>query len=291
MPRSSGDEPIFFDRSKLARPPKKSTSPLVKILLALFGAGFLMFACCAGIFIKGVFEGVQNARNGDPDKPARIASGEQGFNDADRQIKFHTEEANHGNSEDARNLAVTFSTEIKGVREAKFTKRLKKPLLQFKTYCHLDENVCVFLVYVPELKHFTDDAKAGLADLAWATAQDIIRSNLKSPPPQLAIGIRGSNYERVLIGRCQADENSEDAGVRTLKLGSGSEKALYPFFKPVPLAETPQAADSLPTGEMPGEDQSDAKPEKVEESPKDPARDSPAASTEDDPAETKSGEP
>lgn len=259
MPQPPSDDPIFFDRSTLGTSSKKSSSPVFKILLAVFGAGFLMFACCAGWFGYNVYQGVQNAKNAGGQGVAR-EPGHEEFTAANLQISAGSGTPGRGNSDEARKLAEKFATDIRTLREAFFTKRKKKSVFsstgEFLTYCHLDERSCVFLVHVPDLRKFTADAKSDLADLAWATAQEVLRSEVENPPAKLVVATRGIMlYDKVLVGTFQPDEESETDGIETRASGERGKEQLYQFFAPAPASEKPEPVD------RPARDDGDAKPD------------------------------
>jgi hypothetical protein len=226
-------------------------SPVLKFVLLAVGGVFVL---CAGFFgfaiFQGVRQGFQDQQERARNAPPGSAAGEAAFRAANLQITSRGSDgtAAWGNSEEARQLAEKFSTTIRVLREAYFTKRKKKSALslsegEFLTYCHLDSKACVFLVHVPDLRKFTPEAKSDLADLAWATAQHVVRTNLDDPPPRLAIGTRGIlNYGHVLIGSFQPDEESEDDGIATRESGTRPESLLHQFFSPEGAAETPATA-------------------------------------------------
>lgn len=270
MPQPPADKPFRFERSQLRQPAKKPSSPVFKILLAFLGSAFLLFACCAGWFGYSVYQGVQRARQGNgenSEKSAQIGSGEAGFEAANRQIMIKTGSAARGNSEAAIRLAEKFSEEIHTLREAFFTKRKRKPLVslssgQFLTYCRLDDQACVFLVHVPDLRKFTKQAKSDLADLAWATAQQVARANLENPPRKLALGLRGVIlYDTTMTGKLQAEDELEADGIEARRSGSGSEELLYSFFKADVVPEGPGPDHTPVVEETAAEDAPEAMPE------------------------------
>src|SRR5260370_963369 len=96
----------------------------------------------------------------------------------------------------------------------------------------------VFGVHAPDRRKFPPSAKDGLADRAWAAAQHVVRSNLKEPPPRLAIGTRGVLlYGHALIGTVQPDEEEDEAGVEVRQSGDHPEYLLYQFFSPQAVPE------------------------------------------------------
>lgn len=239
MPMPFDNEPNIFDSPPpVRRPqPQKSSSNLLKILLILAACGFMVFVSCAGFFGYQVYLGFKAAQERAEGIAERTASREAAFEAANRLIIGHSGGAAYGNTEEARQLAEKFSTEIQTLREAFFTKRKKEPKFsltkgEFLTYCRLSEDACVFLVHVPDLRKFTDEAKSSLADLAWATAQSVVRSGTKKPPSEIAVGIRGVLlYDTVLIGNYIADENSEEDGVLIRESGNSSRELLHDYFE------------------------------------------------------------
>ena len=277
MPQPPRKDPFAFDRAKINRGQNAVMSPVLKILLVLVGGLFLI---CAGVFgfalLHGVYQGFQTAQERARNAPPGSSDGEAAFRAANMQITSRGSDGTSawGNSDEARRLAADFSTKIRALRESYFTKRKKEPIVslsdgEFLTYCHLDGRACVFLVHVPDLRKFTTQAKAGLADLSWATAQEVVRSNLKDPPPRLAIGTRGVMlYGHVLIGTLQPNEEGDDAGVEVHESGGNPEFRLYPFFSPVAVRQNPalaeqRTADDMPADDMPADDKVEAEPEEV----------------------------
>jgi hypothetical protein len=273
MPQPPAKDPFAFDRAKINRGQKAVMSPVLKIVLALAGGVFLL---CAGVFgfafLSGVYQGFQQAQERARNAPPVGSDGEAAFRAANMQITSHGSDGKSawGNTEEARRLAADFSTKIKALREVYFTKRKKEPIVsltdgEFLTYCHLDGRACVFLVHAPDLRKYTPEAKAGLADLAWATAQHVVRSDLKDPPPKLAIGTRGVMlYGHVLIGEFQPDEEADGDGVEVRESGGSPESRLYQFFSPNAVAQRPASIGPSTVGDMPADDKAEAKPEESE---------------------------
>ena len=262
MPKQPADEPLQFDRSKLRKSGGKSSSPVLKILLALLAGGFLLFACCAGWFAYNVYQGFETARLRQADKADPIATTEDAFQAANRQIAVNTGSAARGNSDEAIKLAGEFSRNIHALREAYFTKRKKEPLFtlsdgEFLTYCRLDDESCVFLVHVPDLRKFTKDAKSDLADLAWATAQMVVRSNVELPPSRLAVGLRGALlYDTAMVGVLQPEHEQASDGIESRDSGTDCRKLLIPFFKGDMSMKGAAAAEAA-VPEMPDNDDED----------------------------------
>jgi len=166
------------------------------------------------------------------------APGQAAFDNANRQIISGREGVAFGNSAEAQGLAREYSKTLKILRETFFTKGNKDAFSiskgEFLTYCHVDDDSCVFLVHVPELRHFVSDAKTSLADLAWMNAQSILQTKLAHPPKTLALGVKGALlYDAILIGDYVSEPTNAPGGDGIKTRGSGLDgmKLLYPFFR------------------------------------------------------------
>jgi hypothetical protein len=173
------------------------------------------------------------------------APGQTAFDNANRQIISGREGVAFGNTSEARALAQEYSKTLKILRETLFTERNKNAFSiakgEFLTYCHLDRDHCVFLVHVPELRHFVSDAKGSLADLAWMNAQSIIQTKLVHPPRTLALSVKGVLlYDSILIGDYVSEPTNAPGGdgIKTHSSGLNGMMLLYPLFQ---SEEAPQA--------------------------------------------------
>jgi hypothetical protein len=143
----------------------------------------------------------------------------------------------HGNNDEAIALARAFSEACRQRRDI----AIEKSGDDFLTYVHRTPGVCVFLVHVPDLRHFSREAKDTMADICWLTAQQLT-AKLTSPPAKLALGIRGALlFDRAYIGRIQADLNDNSHGVYASAERSESKELLAPLFdEQTPPAPAPQ---------------------------------------------------
>ncbi len=170
--------------------------------------------------------------------------GEAAFQDANRLIgSDHGTEA-YGNTPEAEKLAADFAAGVKLGRQLG-VEAGKKPAIslsngKFLTYCRLNADSCAFMVHVPDLRKFSQDAKDYMADLAWGVAMKQA-AQLRPQPRRLAVGIRGALlYDIVLEGQVQAAEKAGD-GIEQRHSGFSPEKFLAAYFEP-PAAEQPQPA-------------------------------------------------
>jgi hypothetical protein len=222
--------PVIPPKIPQLRPPpvltKQKRSPLVTIvlLLAIAFGGFLVFRMVQfGLYLR--------------EHPMQAAPGQTEFREADRQIIANKGAVAFGNSSEAIALAKDYSASIKILRENLFTKGNKDAFSmskgEFLTYCQLTTNACVFLVHVPELRHFTGDAKQTMVDLAWVNAQSVLKAKLRSPPKTVVVGVKGAFlYDGILIGDFVLEPSRGNDGIKTRSDGATLQgmRVLYPFF-------------------------------------------------------------
>ena len=156
-------------------------------------------------------------------------------------------------------MADHFAYLLKAVRTVAFTKGGASGVSggYFLTYCQVTDSGVAFLVHVPELRKFTEDAQAALLQLAWSSAVETTRRLPNASSLRLAVGLRGALlYGGIATGSATADE--PDAQNTT----APQVETLYPFFEgsypktlvvrangttPTPLpAPTPSAPDAEP---------------------------------------------
>jgi hypothetical protein len=202
--------------------------------LKLFLCGFAFLALAfAGFVSFRVYQMVQWARNHET-KP----SGFSYFMEASEQIGVKGAKAS-GNSDDAKKLAGEMSDLMLKLRNEDFSQSKEKSWLdtheEFKTYCELRSNECVFLVHVPELRRFDKAAHDELGKEAWEAAQAVLaKEHIGSPGMKLAVGLRGIVlYDRVMIGRRVAEVTDDNTGLDQTEKNTSAERLLYDWFEPV----------------------------------------------------------
>ena len=197
-----------------------------------------VFACMASL---SIFVSPSSLMEG---STAGTAPGESAFQDANRLIgSDHGTEA-YGNTLKAEKLAADFAAGVKLGRQLG-VEAGKKPAIslsngKFLTYCHLNADSCAFMVHVPELRKFSQDAKDYMAEIAWGVAVMQARE-LQPQPKRLAVGIRGALlYDIVLEGHVPAaGVEAKGDGIEQRHSGFSPEKFLAAYFEP-PAAELPQ---------------------------------------------------
>jgi hypothetical protein len=167
------------------------------------------------------------------------------FNVANHQLDLYRGTAAFGNSPKAVAVADRFSSGLKNLRTALFEggKRDGFSLShnEFLTCCELQENQCILLVHVPELRRFTDSAKVSLGAVAWLAAQQALQAEqVGKPGMKLALGLRGvALYDRVLLGTFAPDSSAATNGLSETLTGLHPEHRLFPWFQsPQPPASS-----------------------------------------------------
>ncbi|WP_009962098.1 hypothetical protein [Verrucomicrobium spinosum] len=203
------------------------------------------------------------------------------FESANRKITTNNDGVAHGNSPEAEKLAAEFSAKLKSLRDVGIEPSKKRSVSlsggEFITFCHLAGDTCVFLVHVPELRKYTDEAKEFMGEAAWGVAQHCL-ATLPDKPEEVAVGVRGiALYDRVLTGTGAADETTAPQ----VHKGASSKDVLFRYFE-VKEPKSAGASNQRPTAS--------AAVEKTPE-PTAPASTPPVATAEMTPAETPSPAP
>lgn len=160
------------------------------------------------------------------------------FRSASRQIDVYRGDTGFGNSTQAVAVARKYSTNLKMLRTGLFdggkADGFSMTHHEFLTYCELQDDKCAIIVHVPELRRFTEKAKASLGELSWLTAQSTLESqNAGKPGMKLAVALRGvAIYDRALLGVYQPGTDSTNMPSETIT-GLDIEERLFPWFEPV----------------------------------------------------------
>ncbi|WP_050028121.1 hypothetical protein [Verrucomicrobium sp. BvORR034] len=200
------------------------------------------------------------------------------FDSANRKITTNNEGVAHGNSPEAEKLAAEFSSKLKSLRDVGIEPSKKRSVSlsggEFITFCHLAEDTCAFLVHVPELRKYTDEAKEFMGEAAWGVAQHCV-ATLPDKPEKVAVGVRGiALYDRVLTGPGTADETTAPE----VHKGANSKDVLFTYFE-VKEPKSAEASNQRPTAAA----ATDKAPEPT--APTAPTSTPPAAATEMTPPE------
>ena len=136
-----------------------------------------------------------------------------------------------GNSPEAIKLAEYVARNLRVSRQFLFSEGRSDVLSsskgRFLTYCHLKEDSVVFIVHVPGLRNFTDDAQLSLFEWVWSLASTHVASEHPNVT-RLAIGVRGvMDYSAIYTGTIDRSEASSGIEIRH---SPRSEEVLWPYF-------------------------------------------------------------
>jgi acyl carrier protein len=220
-------------------PKKKGRGTLGKILVAVGAVCVAFVVFQVALFVLALALGKA---------PRSRVPGEAEFREANRQIIRNTGSLGFGNNPEAVSLARNYSKGLKVLRQTLFTEGNKDAYSiskgEFLTYCRLNTDSCVFLVHVPELRRFTEEAKKSMSELAWANAQSVLEGRSNSPQATLVVGVRGAVlYESIMIGSPEPGPG-KDNGIKQRGSGVTDIPLLYPFFASVNID---RQRETLPT--------------------------------------------
>ena len=187
---------------------------------------------------------------GSKERDARNAAtpGYKEFEAANSLIASHSKGAFHGNTDEAREAARSFSSSMKTMASLAFTGGSKKNLMtdgEFLTYCQDGEDGIVILCHVPSLRSYkTEETKSALAQIAWSAGQACAAKLDTEQKKSLVVGLRGiASY-----GSIQQGPTSGDAKPKSLPTSDRS--VFYSFFAPPPAPE-PEAVVPAPVAPSP----------------------------------------
>ncbi len=142
-------------------------------------------------------------------------------------------------------MARHFSAALKAGRAQMFTPGFKLEILdhtkgEFMTYCELHSGECAIIVHVPGLRKFDKsvlekvDARKLLAQLAWMTAQGVLKEQgVGKPKMELAVGLRGiSQYGPIMLGYFDEKAQTPDDGLVKYLDDGAQTHFLWTFFGP-----------------------------------------------------------
>lgn len=222
------------------RRPSPKGGGLKRLRWGLAGAGMVLaFAAVMALMFAAVTGGPNESGRAGGQVEGRRAGGpgEAQFTLANRQIEMNRGNAAFGNSPKAVMVAERFSSNMKKLRGVLFQGGKQEGLSlshhEFLTCCELQETQCALIVHVPELRRFTDSAKASLGTLAWFTAQQALQGEgVGRPGMKVAVGLRGIVlYDRVLMGTFTPDLSGSTNGPSETITGSHPEERLFPWFQ------------------------------------------------------------
>lgn len=196
------------------------------------------------------------------ENPRVDAPGEAAFRAAEKSIVRNDGAGAYGNTKEAKVLAGKFSRQMGILREEFFTAGEKGDFSLtdgvFLTHCNLVKDHCIFLVHVPQLRHFTDDAKKSMAELAWMSANHILAEAGYPNTTKLAVGVKGViNFGAIYSGIPDGD-GEHLSGIQSKAKGLSDKRRLFRYFHEPPI-EQPGQESSPPTSTVEPPSEGEAK--------------------------------
>ncbi len=183
---------------------------------------YLSGVFAAFLTVSAVFSSGDTSSGGSFSKPKALS-------DAEQSILSESRGTSHGNTPQAAQLAAEFGKGLKSFREAVITESKKSTFSltggEFLTHCQISDHGIAFIVHVPSLRKFTQEAKDAIA-MGAQTLAVALAKKVTPTPARVAVGIRGSIlYDRVTVVELSPADAS--AGHTT----EGKEEKLSPFFQ------------------------------------------------------------
>jgi hypothetical protein len=130
-----------------------------------------------------------------------------------------------GNTAESQAMAKSLAQQMQTVHDATIVVTSgNKSKDQYVVHCELHEKTCAFLIFVPDYRHFDDEAKEAMNELAWslasATASKI--DSLNESDAELCVGMKGL----VLYGSIMTGSVADDSPKTT----SSDDDELARFF-------------------------------------------------------------
>jgi len=215
--------------------PRKSSSSMGK------GYVWALVIVIGGPFIYAMFKGAGE------DAARKQQPGYAAFQSADMLLIGKSNGIAHGNTPEAQALAGEFSQRLKQARKLGIENRKSSPIIsltggEFLTYCLLTKENCIFMVHVPDLRKFTQDAKDFIAEAAWITAVAVTESR-QSSLQSVCVGVRGAlMYDRVIGGHPGSPANATSLRITEVNGNNDSQEFLQGFF----AISSPAASTAAP---------------------------------------------
>ena len=162
------------------------------------------------------------ACGGDPEP------GEAAFDQANGRLTNNNKQFAFGNGPVATELAQKFNERMRLMLKVGFKNRASNSSVDddIITYVNLTDDSAAFLIYIPGLRSYKEDAQGTLLDVAWPLARGRVKELEPQVDRKLAIGLRGTLlYGASAFGSSGMDEPDE-------KKHSGAilNESFYPFF-------------------------------------------------------------
>jgi hypothetical protein len=195
------------------------------------GIGFWIAIISTGLIGIMVTNGVIMMRNY---KPRPKTPAELGFAVAEECIKAKSGKSGGSNAAETE-AALLMAAMSAAFREQTISANASKPkglfrkaasgmdAKDFVAYCKVKNDAALFLLHVPDLRKFTDEAKQAMLKGAWISAQMALHGMPEPKPKQLTVSTRGIlSYDAAYSGKVvdfSVFENMGDAEPTNSQLG------------------------------------------------------------------------
>lgn len=241
--------------------PGKRSSLAGRIVLILLGLVVLNIVVGIGM---AVWTGLHSKES---PQALEKKPGDSEFTEATRTISNDDDGAAHGNTPEARELAAKVSKGLGEVFEK--TSTVSKPDTldhtggKFLVFCQLNRDSCVFLVHVPNLRHYNSEAQRSIAEGVYLQACVVLKDNGVTNIRQIAVATRGMLfYSDALLGSFPPQTPEPRKHLQTLITQAADVPALYSYFAAETAEkEAPPPAEKPEKPASPGKSETPAKPE------------------------------
>jgi hypothetical protein len=193
--------------------------------------------------------------------------GDSEFTEATRSISNDGDGVAHGNTAEARELAAKVSKGLGEVFEN--TSTVSKPDTldhtggKFLVFCQMNPDACVFLIHVPNLRHYDSQAQRSIAEGAYMQACVVLKESGATNIRHVAVATRGILfYSDALLGSFPPQTPDLRKHLQTLTTQATDVPALYPYFAAETAEkESPVSSEKPEKPAAPGKSGTPAKPE------------------------------
>ena len=223
--------------------------------LILISAGIAVFLCFASFGFLLLW-----GRNHAKQHPETLAQrhGRGAFETASKTIANNDDGMAHGNTPEAQELAARLAEDLdeahKNIPHIGDADSGDRTGGHFLVFCQLSGDSCVFLVHVPNLRHFPVDAQKGIAKICFMEASSVLKGSSAAGIHRLAVATRGALFfDTALLGDYPLENRAALEHLESLKVAAWDVPGLYPFFleKSEVEVEKPEVSATPPNPAVP----------------------------------------
>ena len=196
--------------------------------------------------------------------PAVIMPGQREFEAASKTIADNHQGAAHGNTPQAQELATSLAEALDAAYKKAFA-GVSPDVTdgtggKFLVYCQEHGDTCVFLVHVPNLRHFPADAQRSIADASYLEGCLVLKADDATGIRHVAVATRGALlYDTAVLGSYPPQTPAPRDHLIKLTTAAWDVPDLYRYFQVKDEAEkeqpeapaTPAASATPATPETP----------------------------------------